>query len=357
MTVFETPSGTKFVDEALDMSLSGDCAAIVPKSLQEDFAARAKARLAERYTEFTETRNGDLANAFDGSPDGGLPKKGWLVFSALASKKLLELAGKERPWRILLVAAPGENVSPLPAIRWWGRLRASDFLFAVEEILGKKGMGYPAWLWHEAICHAICFPDISLVMREIAEGPASPEDFARFLMSHRLYSQETGEMVNALFREPEPSRKEPPGSGAAFELWKLAALDVLADGRTSVHAAALLASGRAREVKQRISASQAATYFPLVSEVHAMITRRLENALGDSWAEMEGDPDNMAHVQEIGPLLAYLMRRLPEAMEEIALAKVWTDIRHCLAHSGIVPARLALKGAVEYRRFRSAYGG
>lgn len=376
MNIWQTPHGMDFVREAVAILENGNCLAIVPDTYRRDFIS-AVASESEKQgcpCERIEAREDAFASlnphfiqeggAIEELPALALARGHYAVMEYDANSHgwvgdLLRCSGasEKRLWNILCIASPGtEPVSGFTRIAWWGRLRPSDTLYAIEKSAEIRNLGLAASCWHSAMCQALCELDIALIPRLVEEAPVTPGEIFEFLAGLSLASPEIGDIVRRFNRaQPFLSPEREPAEEVVIQLWKRGALDIAWDGRIVLHPAAMLAAGMVKELKVQLTAAQARIYLPLTGAVQTLISQKMESGIGIGWDAPKSSEEDENHLREIGPLWSWLRRHYPfEAREEIRIAEIWTDIRHCVAHSDFMPVMLAMKGVARYQMLKQA---
>jgi hypothetical protein len=278
---------------------------------------------------------------------------------ARAARELSELAsltedkhkGLREPegFRIMLVASPD---FPKPGREdallhhyWWGTTAATDHEFLFDSYIAQSPPEEPAMFWWlKALCLSLGWDDTFIISRIVSQKPIVIEDITSILQESPLYSKDVsleGWSDSLFFRGLDPKPGPPPQNPKDIALWAKGLIS--ANHYSFIHPSLL--SNDEDLLLQAISRGQRDVFFPLVDQIHGIITRYVTRSLGSGiFDHLIKDAKNRDDIlYEIGPLSYFLSHNLkgqrslkPVLNDLIDLANSWTHIRHMSAHNRIV---------------------
>lgn len=289
-----------------------------------------------------------------GNPDEKCAGR-WIDFFqqlGAASKSCLE-RGYPLLWHILAVV-PAQMPEPKPesALEFFlgsGIWRSSDLEYVVEQnIRDYEISAASSRLWLYALCLGLGRSDPGVCNAIFEAMPMNEEEILAMLASYE-YEDLNDELKAAVIALDGGAKKI-----SWHELTLLrdyGILDFDADGKESLHPAALCRARRPQPIKRMVVQGQIRVYLPLVQEVHHFIQGRLKKLWGENWHKF--DEAAFPNIQiDMGPLCAYMNKYLRGqcGADLLELARMWRDVRHTLAHGNILDFDTARSAVMLYEQ-------
>jgi hypothetical protein len=277
--------------------------------------------------------------------------------------------------RLLLAVTPSlKDVRPGPALAkhvFWGRIRHEDLEWAFRRLASPSANGtvkYRAeYMFLKSVCLALCWEDLDLMRKLVAEKPTSLEAIEKALAGHPLRKVAERKKwltpLSAMARHPLLNSGLPPAepSGRLQEEQWSEGLMAASGGAAWRHPVLLDREG----IERAVASSQREVLMPVVDHVHRMLISAVEAVHGKAiWFRQfrkAGPRDDS--LTEIAHLAAYISKHvgfhgpLNYSTKGLLMncAHAWRDIRNTTAHNNMASFDEVMEAVKAYDAFREFF--